>query len=854
MKTPMSRFYKLHLISLLLILGVANGYSQTNEIAGIKFNSQNVERNRKTSLFLNEGNPIELPNSFSISFDISFWDYKRFGPILRIEDEKRNEIRVIYIQFKNKDTSYIQIIAPSQKASLEIKIPKDHLTRSHWFNFKLTIDKNNKSLKAFWNNDFAGELSYPIEKQNQFKFVFGIKELNNFSDFDVPAITVKNIIISENEKIKYQWDLNPFKENPLADKFENLSIKAINPIWYYKDYQKWKHVADFKITDHPIMCPGVAFDSLNSRLFIDRKKDILIYDLITAKDSIIKYNTQSPAYWNDLFYDYGNQLLYSYFNAMGKVSIYNLKRNEWTVVDTIINNDGNYFGSAKFSYPKEDDLYLLGGYGLYKVKNDLLKYNFVKKEWEKVKLKKNEMTPRAWFTFGKSFNDGEYLIYGGVGNENGNQEQGFKTYYDFYLLNLKDLSIKKINYPNMDNTNYSSLANYLQLDQKDSSVFFLSKVIEEKKPNIYLNKLNLSTGILSKVGDNFWKANTDKWYYNYLYYNKSTKEFFALVFDSTTVELYSINYPPISETARVYTEETKTQENYSVILFAIITGAVVIAFSFIIYKKRKTKVTQTVIKNDYGNEIFIPEKNNTKNSIKLFGGFRIYDKNANEIAQTLSPKLKEIFLLILLRSINNHHNGITSEELSSIIWPDSSPENVKSNRGVAINKIRKILSSVDGVDIEFWDKLWFVKMNNGSSCDCVEYQKFCNAAMLENYSNNDSISSIIKNLEGGEFLKGISYEWLDSVKFAINNEIIGFLKQYFSNNQIQISTEQLIKLCDVILSFDSVDQDAIKIKIKTLSSTGKLHIAKSTYGLFIAEYKRLYDENYPLTFQEIINS
>ena len=842
------------LLFLVLPLLFSRGFSQSQEITGIKFNSQNVNRDKKTSLFLNEGNSIELNNSFSISFDISFWDSKKFGPILRIDDEQGNEIRVIYIQFKNKDTSYIQIIEPVQKSSIEIKIPKNHLTRNHWFNFKLTIDQNNKFLKAFWNNNFAGKIGYQVHKQNQFRFAFGIKELNNLNDFDVPGIVIKNIIISENNKIKYQWELNPFKENPLLDKFEYLKIEAVNPVWLYQDHQKWKRVADFKISDHPISCYGVAFDSVNSRLFVDRKNDLLIYNLITGKDSIIKYNSPSPAYWNELFYDNEKQLLYSFMNGMGKVSIFDLNKKEWIVADTSLNTDGHYFGSAKFCYPNENNLYLLGGYGWYSTKNDLFKYDFKQKEWEKVKLNKNEMTPRTWFTLGKGFKKGEFIIYGGVGNENGNQEHGFKTYYDFYLLNMNDLTIKKINYPNIDSTNYSSLANYLQLDQKDSAVFFLSKVTEENNPNIYLNELNLSTGILSKVGDNFWKAKADKWYYNYLYYSKSTKEFIAVIFDTTTVELYSINYPPIPETAKVYTENTDTNENYSVILFSTIIGAIVIGFSFIYFKKRKTKLSQTINANNYGNEMFIPEKSKTKNSINLFGGFSICDKDGNEISQTLSPKLKEIFLLILIKSLNNHHSGITSEELSAIIWRDASPDSGKANRGVAINKIRKILSSVDGVDIEFSDKLWFIKINNGSSCDYVEYLKFCNASKLECFFKNDSMSLLIKKLEGGEFLKGISYEWLDSIKFAINNEIIEFLKRYLNNSQIQIGTEQLLKLYDVILSFDSVDQDAIKLKIKTLSSTGKHHIAKSTYGLFIAEYKRLYDENYPLAFQEIINS
>ncbi|MEO8231790.1 MAG: hypothetical protein ABI638_05885, partial [Ignavibacteriota bacterium] len=377
---------------------------------------------------------------------------------------------------------------------------------------------------------------------------------------------------------------------------------------------------------------------------------------------------------------------------------------------------------------------------------------------------------------------------------------------------------------------------------------------EGDKFKIYLNTLNLNTGNTSKVGDAFWNSKLEKWIYHYLYYNKTANEFFSVIFDSTTVELYSINYPPITETAKVYIEDTDTKENYYLILFSAIIGAIVLSLGFVYFKKRKTKLSQTPNKNNYGSEIFLPEKTKTKNSINLFGGFSICDKGGNEISQTLSPKLKEIFLLILIKSISNPQKGISSEELSIIIWRDASPESGKANRGVAINKIRKILSSVDGVDIEFSDKLWFVKINNESSCDYAEYLKFCNTTKLENSFKNDSISTIIKRLERGEFLKGISYEWLDSIKFSINNEVIGFLKHYLDNDEVQKDPEKLIKLCDIILSFDSVDQDAIKLKIKTLSSTGKHHIGKSTYGLFIAEYKRLYDENFPLTFQEIINS
>ncbi|MCL6493814.1 MAG: hypothetical protein K6T54_03430, partial [Ignavibacterium sp.] len=63
-------------------------YSQTSSASGIKFNSQNVQRIEKTSLLLNEDKPIELEKSFSISFDISFWDYRELDLYLEFKTAK----------------------------------------------------------------------------------------------------------------------------------------------------------------------------------------------------------------------------------------------------------------------------------------------------------------------------------------------------------------------------------------------------------------------------------------------------------------------------------------------------------------------------------------------------------------------------------------------------------------------------------------------------------------------------------------------------------------------------------------------------------------------------------------------
>ena len=837
---------------LLIILSFSFSYSQSHSAAGIKFNSQNVQLPEKTSVLLNEGNPIELNNPFSISFDISFWNWKRYGPILRIEDSRGDDISLVYTQFKNVDTSFIELIEPIYKNIIKLGIPKKNLLRNKYFNIK--IEFNGNKIKLFYNDQLKDSLNYKARKKDEYKFAFGIKDFNNPADHDVPAIIIKNIKIVEKNLIKYFWKLDPFKENPLVDEINNSKIKALNPVWIYNEHQKWKPIASYKKLDSITGFLGAAFDSINSRIFIDCGDKLVIYDLVTASDSVINYKTTSPGWNSDLFYDHSRQFLYSFFIAMGKVSVYDIKNNDWVIKDTTKNSAGHYYGSSKFTFPNDNDIYLLGGYGWYRTKNDLFKYDFNRMEWVKVNLKRNEMTPRSGFSLSKGFREGEFLIFGGTGNETGEQEKGFKVYNDILLLNMNDSTIKKLNLTTKENISFYNLYNYNFLDKTDSVLYFLT-LIEEKAGSYFsLKKLDLKSGNIYPFENNFGKTDKIKWKNAFLYYSKNTDEFISILFSPTTIELYSINYPPISESEKSYFEKSGSkQQNILPTIVFLLIGISSVLFFYVLRKKNKLKISRAddVIQNNVTDNYYA--KTISKNSIKLFGGFWIYDKEGNEISINLSPMLKEIFLLILLKSYTNNRSGITSEEFSSIIWPDSSPESIKTSRGVAINKIRKVLANTEGITLDYLNKLWFIKFNDGAYCDYVEYLKYYSSFKSGKNSVMMLIDNILNTLKEGEFLKGVSYHWLDPISTAVNNEIIALLKSFLEIEEVKIQKDLIIRICDVILKFDCVDEDAVKLKIKTLTKMGKVHIAKSTFRLFIADYKKLFDENFPLSFEEFIS-
>jgi hypothetical protein len=86
----------------------------------------------------------------------------------------------------------------------------------------------------------------------------------------------------------------------------------------------------------------------------------------------------------------------------------------------------NQFGGNLFSYKNE--IYFLGGYGLFTHKKILTKYNFENKEWEIVKTN-NKNIPTFENCLAKVIDD-NLFVFGGTTNESANQ--------NLYILNLKN--------------------------------------------------------------------------------------------------------------------------------------------------------------------------------------------------------------------------------------------------------------------------------------------------------------------------------------------------------------------------------------------------------------------------------
>lgn len=286
---------------------------------------------------------------------------------------------------------------------------------------------------------------------------------------------------------------------------------------------------------------------------------------------------------------------------------------------------------------------------------------------------------------------------------------------------------------------------------------------------------------------------------------------------------------------------------YPILSRAALAGVAVILVFLIGFKfrnklKRQPSVADKIRSLDQ-TVISKPESN----YIQLFGDFKVLDKNGNEITSQFTPKLKQLFLIILLYS-QRSRNGISTSELTDILWQGHSTQSAKNSRGVTIRKLRLILESIDTVQINFHIDRWSMTFSGPVYCDYVECLKLLKREKIHDTDFNLTFYHLIQE---GELFKGESYDWLDDFKGSIGNNIVDILLKFVSELTVERDNALIIRLTDRILITDPVNDQALAFKLKALIKQNNYNLARFTYDRFCALYEEMYGEKFSQKFEEI---
>ncbi|RIJ45458.1 hypothetical protein D1614_23000 [Maribellus luteus] len=843
---------RFHIAWVLLLLAIN---VCANERRGVFFQSKEVGVEERTGIDLTKNGAIKYEGKFSIEFEISFRDYaERYGYVFRLMD-KEGEHKIDLICKIDEVSPDLLVLVDKKETNLQLGMTSEQKKLVNvWYKIRLSVDPDSSEITLQFADKIITD-HIPFPETLKLKWGFGCVEDFGRGIGEVPPISVRNIKFFNNDCLSYFWPLSFTDGTTVRDSVRGKVAEVINPAWVVEQHQVWKKIRTLGLDEFP----QIAYNEDKEEIyFVQRTKKLLKYSLNNGSETMLPYASGNP------FYEEGQQV---FFNKKGELVTYSEYRKLSTKFDekTLSWNNSfdtiaylpKYWHHNQLLHPVSGNYTAVCGYGFFTFFNTIRVFDEDSCTWSELKMTGDRIGPRYLASLGQSQKDSNiYYLYGGVGNEDGKQIFGKNFYYDLFRINFKTNQIHKMYEPRLARKINFTPLNSMIVDDARNCFYTLCFSL-----NHYVSDLQLYRG--SMLGDQglFFGSKipytfSDISSYADLYRWRSHNKLVVLTMHKKPdgkfeVNLYSINYPPSDFVydKPVHLDSFVFFDSIYPMLLAVVL-LIVGVLVFLLIRKNNS------LRKNKGNESRLSEilsgsepKTRPEGKVLLFGGFQVYDKRGKDITYRFSPTLRELFLLILLFTMDDN-KGISSATIQEYLWPDKPESKAKNNRGVNIKKLRSILEDIGNISISYDGSQWRINHSNDVFCD-LEYIRYVFTSNDEQFFVRE-LKESVATLSRGRFLFGIENDWLAKEKDDITRKIVGKLEYACRILDVTEQASLIIQIAEVIFMFGPMNETALKYKCKILYMQGKHSLAQEVYNNYTKLYSKQYDENYQLAFKELV--
>jgi DNA-binding SARP family transcriptional activator len=812
---------------------------------GLKFHGSEQAINQRTSYNVFGDNAAEFSGYYDIEFNLSLYPVTEFGYILRIKNKESNRIYNLF--YDGQGGNLIFKFNEEGKSNLIVaNMNRQELLDMHWFKMKISFDLKSDSIKLTIHDQTFGTENKNLPDTYYPVILFGKSD----HIIDVPSFAIKDLSIGNQEKSFFA--LNESKGNTVHD----ISGKAIgevsNPEWLVNDAYHWRYKASFKSQS----VAGANYNSEKKEIYYFNRDSLYIYNVRSGDTNIKVFQQQCPVklILGTNFIDAKHNKLYSYEtyyshpneNYSGPtVANLDLDTYQWTSenseqLTSPLHHHGSYFNPLTGQYT------IFGGFGRMRYSKDFFSYDLNNKNWDTLSgFSGDFLSPRYFSSVGYFRKANSVYIFGGMGNESGEQTVGRKYYYDLYKIDLNTKHVSKLWEIEWKQDNMVPTRGMVILD--DSCFYTLCYPEHFTESLLKLYRFSLKDGSYQILGDSI-PIFSDKITTNAnLYYDSMLNTMYAVVqeFDddiSSDLKVYSLSFPPL--TAQELASYSKDKNNYiwAVILASLLT----IGIGYLLYKKLKPRkyTYPEEVPRDESVANIKTETTTRANAIYLFGEFTVRDRNNRDITYMFSAQLRQIFCLILQYSTTE--GGIASQRLSNILWPDKPADKVKNSRGVTINHLRKALSELDGIEL-IYDKGYFkIEQTEAFYCDYTRCMQIVSANEAEKHRDQ-----LVEILYRGKFLQLSDHALYDSFKEEMEKKLEPVLLLEMEKSFDAEFYQTTITLADAIVNIDPLNDAALTFQIKAMQRLKMNDEARLRYQTFVIEYKKIMGTDYPHPYKSL---
>lgn len=838
-------------------------------LGGLAFNGNNVDISERTSFQLFEKWKSLPGDSLVISFEISLYGDYSIGHILTCKNECEDVFNLIVSQESSKkDSLFFNLNVTRLGQKIVIPVSRKDLRRELWHSMCLSIDNVRKSIKIRFDDtvrDVGFEDSAYGSSKDMVKYVFGVCD----HYLDAFPFAIRNLKYVGDSK-KYFFPLGESSGEVAHSTNGEISGLIRNPEWLYRTHMKWRKIQELPETEIAAVC----LDTTDNLLYLYTSSHLYVYTVATDEMTI-----NFHPYGEMFRFSKGGGVNYEYYDDSGELILINNNRITGepatlarynTLTDSIIavgdsHLGGRYHHNSVFKNNRGDRIYQFGGFARMQYHNSFHVLDTSTLTWDVAEFSGAVIEPRFYTSVGAGTGEDsrDIYLYGGYGNETGRQDDGGKYFYDLFRINPEEKVVEEIydfNLGNFDKVPCRDLI--VKADEKVMYTMCYSQYMPSS--SLALFRFDWGDGSCMAVSDSIpflsQKISTQV----HLFESRLSKCLICVIQEfsdsqSSTIKLYKLSTPLAKESIMFTPGEPQGRK--LTIIAVIVLGALISCLLIVIYKRRSALhievhdvpdedecVAETEEINA-GDEHEAGETDKMRNSVLMFGDFTIFDRQGRDVTYLFSSKLRQLFFLIFFHTFRKNSSGISSNEISSVIWPDKELTKSRNIRAVTIKNLRDALSGVDGITLVGSGGKWYFEIDQ-EVC-------FCDVLKVLGYkprevSEYNVIRPYIHILRRGSILKTESYDWLDLFKSDMEESILRnfseIMVEAYENGRYLIS----YKISQVLLLSDSLNDELMKYEVRSLIGLGEPVKARMRFRQFSVNYYEAYGVS--IQFEDYVSS
>ncbi len=828
---------------------------------GLLFQANDKEIKERTSLqIFQEGEIPCFTKNFQLSFELSIRDFDTFGYVFLLkEDQGKTKYSFTYTYLDGENSTF-KFNTDGKENHYSLNLRNDALAYQ-WIPVSFAFDLQQDVLTIRIGDNEKKITSLGLKDTFCPHLFFGRYDYI----LDMPTFAIRNLKLEGDRSHSYTFPLNENEGEEVHTSTGKVLGTVVNPVWLINGSYHWE-----KLFEYSFQTPsGITFEPDSQRLIIFSQDSLLTYNLLKRQPQKYSYSNKLPVKL---------QLATHFMNTTdGKLYVYelnNLPLGDATVAALDLNNqEWKQTGVAALPvqlhhhdgfWDETTGKYLVfGGFGNKRFNNTFLEYDIEADRWDTLSYSGDRIIPRYFSGMVVNKNRERIYVFGGMGNESGEQSVGRNYLHDLYLLDRKQQSVRRL----WQNASGHRLVVARDMILTPDEKYIYALCYPEYLSDTYLQlyRLTVDDGTMKALGDSIPMRSEEIMTNANLYYNSLTHEYYCTTteFDKkghTVIRTYVLSAPPVSlDEIRSYGSRSSLEIRWLWIMAGI--GVLLLAGGVLFVRKKRGKQRNAVLesssvlmsppvgrepdKSVQGKETLAKEDFESSlvrpNAVYLFGPFTVIDRNGRDITHLFSSRLRQVFIYILLHST---HNGVLSASLNEVFWPDKPDDKVKNLKGVTINQIRKNLAELDGVELVH-DKGYFRLVFTDCYCDYFRFRTLKNAEEVEN-----ELGILLMR---GKFLDGMDAGMMDHFKQKVEEFLSSFLPLEIERLYQQHKYDAVIRFCNVLFRVDPVNELALAYGMHALNHTGSSQEAILQYSLFVREYKQMMNEEYSTSYAELMS-